>query len=311
MAAESRAVIFAALAGNTAIALTKFAAAAITGSSAMLAEGIHSVVDTGNQGLMLFGLHRAQRPPDERFPFGYGKEVYFWSFVVAILVFAVGAGVSLFEGVRAVLHPHPVEDPTVNYIVLVLAAVFEGSAWWFAVRGFRRAKGRLGYVEAVVRAKDPTVFVVLFEDSAALLGLAVAFAGVFGAESTGAWWLDGAASIVISAILGATAIWLAVETKGLLIGEAARPSVVRGIREKVGAHGCVAGINEVLTMHVGPEFVLATVSVTFAPEASAAEVQRAVADIDREIRATWPIVRRVYIEGEAPHAAQAHGPETA
>jgi len=134
---------------------------------------------------------------------------------------------------------------------------------------------------------------------------------VFGAESTGAWWLDGAASIVISAILGATAIWLAVETKGLLIGEAARPSVVRGIREKVGAHGCVAGINEVLTMHVGPEFVLATVSVTFAPEASAAEVQRAVADIDREIRATWPIVRRVYIEGEAPHAAQAHGPETA
>jgi len=298
MAGDSKVVIYAALIGNALIAVTKFAAAAITGSSAMLAEGIHSVVDTGNQGLLLHGLRRARRPPDARFPFGHGKEVYFWSFVVAILIFAVGAGISLYEGIHAVLDPHPVTNPVVNYVVLALAIVFEGGAWWFAFRGFRRVKGRLGYVEAVVRSKDPTIFVVLFEDSAALLGLLVALAGIAMAQATGAWWLDGAASIVIGCILAATAIWLAVETKGLLIGEAATPAVIRGIRERIAGHDPVQGVNEILTMHMGPEFVLVNASVTFAPGARADQVAAAVAAIDRDLKRTWPEIRRVFIEGE-------------
>ena len=298
MAGDSRVVIYAALIGNTLIAVTKFVASAITGSSAMLAEGIHSVVDTGNQGLLLLGLHRARRPPDARFPFGHGKEVYFWSFVVAIMIFAVGSGISLYEGIHAVLDPHPVTNAAVNYVVLGLAIVFEGVAWWFALRGFRRAKGRLGYVEAVVRSKDPTIFVVLFEDSAALLGLLVALGGIAAAQATGAWWLDGAASIVIGCILGATAIWLAVETKGLLIGEAASPAVIRGIRERIAGHDCIDAVNEVLTMHMGPEFVLVNASVKFAPGARAERIAAAVAAIDRDLKSAWPEVRRVFIEGE-------------
>lgn len=299
MAGDSRTVIVAALLGNAAIALTKFAAAVYTGSSAMLAEGVHSAVDTGNQWLLLLGLRRARRPADERFPFGHGKEVYFWSFVVAILIFGVGAGISMYEGIHAVRDPHPVSSPLVNYVVLVLAMVFEGVAWWFAFRAFRRARGDLGYLEAVTRTKDPTIFVVLFEDSAALLGLVVAFAGIAAAQATGAWWLDGATSIVIGCILAATAAWLAIETKGLLIGEAARPAVVRDIRARIGAHDAVRRVHEVLTMHVGPDFVLVNVGVEFRPDAPAADIAAAVAAIDRDIKARWPEVRRVFIEGEA------------
>lgn len=308
MAGDSKVVIYAALIGNTLIAITKFAAAAITGSSAMLAEGVHSVVDSGNQGLLLLGLHRAKRPPDARFPFGHGKEVYFWCFIVAILIFAVGAGISLYEGIHAVLDPHPVTRPLVNYVVLALAIVFEGVAWAFAFRAFRRAKGRLGYVEAVVRSKDPTLFVVLFEDSAALLGLLVALAGIAGAQATGAWWLDGAASIVIGCILAVTAVWLAVETKGLLIGEAASPAVIQGIRERISAHDSVQAVNEVLTMHMGPQFILVNASVAFSPGAHAEQIATAVAAIDRDLKQTWPEVRRVYIEGEALAGAAGSAP---
>ncbi|MDZ7748503.1 MAG: cation diffusion facilitator family transporter [Halofilum sp. (in: g-proteobacteria)] len=304
MASDSKVVIHAALVGNALIAVTKFIAAAITGSSAMLAEGIHSVVDTGNQVLLLFGLRRAKRPPDARFPFGHGKEIYFWSFVVAILIFAVGAGISLYEGIHAVLDPHPVTNPAINYVVLGLAIVFEGAAWWFAWRGFRAAKGSLGYVEAVVRSKDPTLFVVLFEDSAALLGLVVALAGIATAQATGAWWLDGAASMVIGCILAATAVWLAVETKGLLIGEAASPAVIRDLRERIAAHDCVRAVNEVLTLHMGPEYILVNASVTFDPGARAERVAAAVAAIDHDLRTSWPEVRRVFIEGEGRQGSE-------
>lgn len=298
MAGDSKRVIYAALAGNALIAVTKFIASAITGSSAMLAEGIHSVVDTGNQALLLLGLRRAQRPADARFPFGHGKEVYFWAFVVAILIFAVGAGISLYEGIHAVLDPHPVTNVAVNYVVLGLAIAFEGTAWWFALRGFRQAKGGLGYVQAVARSKDPTIFVVLFEDSAALLGLFVALAAITGAHITGAWWLDGAASIVIGCILAATAIWLAVETKGLLIGEAASPAVIRDLRGRIAAHDCVRAVNEVLTLHMGPDYILVNASVTFQPNAPAERIAAAVAAIEHDLRTTWPEVRRVFIEGE-------------
>ena len=200
MASSSKKVIYAALIGNALIAITKFGASVFTGSSAMLAEGIHSLVDTGNQGLLLYGLHKAKKPADEKFPFGHGKEVYFWSFVVAILIFALGAGISLYEGVVHVLDPEPVTNPLINYVVLGLALIFEGGAWFFAFKEFSRTKGKWSYVQAVQRGKDPTIFMVLFEDSAAVLGLIVAFLGIWLGQLTGIAYLDGLATVIIGLI---------------------------------------------------------------------------------------------------------------
>lgn len=299
MASASTKVIVAALIGNSLIAITKFVAAAYTGSSAMLSEGVHSVVDTGNQVLLLFGLKQSRKPPDDDFPFGHGKEVYFWSFVVAILIFAVGAGISLYEGIIRVIHPHPVENVHINYIVLGLAMFFEGGAWFFAFKAFGSVKGKRGYIEAVQRGKDPTFFVVLFEDSAAMLGLIVALIGVWLGEATGNPIFDGIASIFIGLILGATAWWLAYETKGLLIGERANREVVNGIRRIVRAQAAVNHVNEVLTMHMGPEFILVNVSVDFADDIHTGQVEEAAAEMDREIKKKFPNVKRVFIEAEA------------
>ena len=197
MASGSKKVVYAALAGNALISVTKFFAASVTGSSAMFSEGIHSLVDTGNQGLLLFGMHRANRPADAKHPFGYASEIYFWAFVVAILIFAVGAGVSIYEGVQKVIDPHEISDPMINYIVLALAMVFEGAAWWVAYKEFASTKGKRGIFKAVRDSKDPTVFTVLFEDTAAIFGLIVAFAGIYFSQKLGLPWLDGAASITI------------------------------------------------------------------------------------------------------------------
>lgn len=307
MAAGSKKVIFAALIGNALIAITKFIAAGITGSAAMLAEGVHSVVDTGNQCLLLLGLRRAKRLPDERHPFGYGKEIYFWSFVVAILLFSLGSGISIYEGVSHILHPAPLHDPTVNYIVLAFALVFEGGALFYALREFNRARGPLSVIEAVKRGKDPNLFVVLFEDSAAMLGLLVAGAGVFIGHMTENPFFDGAASVVIGVILALTAVWLAIETKGLLIGEAARKPVIKGIRETVSASPITQGVNEVLTLHMGPEYVLANISIVFRDDATAQEIQSEIAKLDKQIKADWPDVKRVFIEGEARLKGQTGG----
>jgi cation diffusion facilitator family transporter len=298
MAASSKKVIIAALIGNGLIAITKFAAAAITRSSAMLSEGIHSLVDTGNQILLLYGMKRSKKPADSEFPFGHGKELYFWSFVVAILIFAVGAGVSMYEGVQHILHPKPIQSPHINYIVLGLAMLFEGAAWVFAWRAFNKHRGDKGALEAVREGKDPTMFVVLFEDSAALLGLVVAFLGIMLADTTGILYFDGAASIVIGLILGATALWLAYETKGLLIGESAEPEVVACVRDLAASHPQIEHVNEVLTMHMGPEDILVNLSVDFIDAATAAEVESAVASIERELKAKRPRVKRVFIEVE-------------
>lgn len=307
MAGTSKKVIYAALVGNSLVALTKFVAAAFTGSSAMLSEGIHSVVDTGNQGLLLLGLHRAKRPADERFPFGHGKEVYFWSFVVALLIFAVGAGVSIYGGIHQLLNPSPITDPYVNYIVLGLALVFEGAALYFALTEFSRAKGKWGYVEAVKKGKDPTTFVVLFEDSAAMLGLLVAFGGILLSELTGNLIYDGLASILIGLILGGTAIWLAYETKGLLIGESANVDVVDSIRDILTGYPQVEHVNQVLTMHMGPQFILVNLSVDFADEVSASDLEGCIAKLDTQIKAAWPRVKKVFIEAEARRAKLAEG----
>jgi cation diffusion facilitator family transporter len=298
MASGSRTVIFAALIGNALISITKFAAASITGSSAMLSEGIHSLVDTGNQVLLLHGLKRAAKPADADFPFGYGKEIYFWSFIVAILIFALGGGISIYEGIHHVQHPEPISNPMVNYIVLGLALVFEGVAWYFAFREFSRVKGRWGYLEAIQRAKDPSIFVVLFEDSAAMLGLVVAFFGVLLSQTSGILIFDGIASVIIGLILIGTSIWLAYETKGLLIGESANHSVIQGIRDTLQAKSNIDHVNEILTMHMGPDFILANISVDFSDAISARDVEIDIAAIDNSIKQKYPQIKRVFIEAE-------------
>ena len=297
---ESRIIIYAALVGNLLIAATKFAAAVMTGSSAMLSEGVHSLVDTGNQGLLLLGLRRGARPADKDHPYGYGKEVYFWSFVVAILIFAVGAGVSLVEGIRHILHPKHLESVHISYIVLGLSFVFEGTAWSMALRAFRRTKGRLGYLEAIRRSKDPTTFVVLFEDTAALLGILVAFAGIFLGQVTGWLWLDGAASVVIGIILAMTAWLLATETKDLLIGESASPELEASVRSLASARSEVVGVNRVLTLHMGPENVVLNLGLDFHDHLSAADVERTTAELAAAIRARQPLVREVFIQAREP-----------
>mgnify|MGYP000477434370 CR=1 FL=1 len=298
MAMGSKKVIFAALIGNALIAITKFFAAFMTGSSAMLSEGIHSLVDTGNQILLLHGIKQSGKPADEHFPFGHGKEIYFWSFIVAILIFALGGGISIYEGIQHLLHPSEMKNPMINYIVLGLAMLFEGAAWGFALREFSRSKGKWGYIEAVQRAKDPSIFVVLFEDSAAMLGLLVAFAGVALTQYTGFMYFDGIASILIGCILIGTAIWLAYETKSLLIGESANIHVVKGIRGILQSSPVIKQVNEVLTMHMGPDYILANLSVDFKSSITADEVERSIAALDQQIKQQYPLVKRIFIEAE-------------
>ncbi len=299
MASSRKLVIYAALVGNTLIAIMKFIAAFITGSSAMFSEGIHSVVDTGNQILLLYGLKQAKKPADDRFPFGHGKEIYFWSFVVAIMIFAVGAGISIYEGIHRLLNPSPLENIMVNYIVLILAMIFEGAAWFFALKEFKQTKGKWGYIEAVQRAKDPSVFVVLFEDSAAMLGLLVALIATILTQITGNLYFDGIASIIIGFILAGTALWLAFETKSLLIGESANIHVVNGIKKIIRTYDKIEHVNEVLTIHMGPEFILVNISVEFRDKATATEIEDTVSQLDAEIKNEFENVKRIFIEGEA------------
>ncbi len=295
----SKKVIYAALAGNTLIAITKFVAAGITGSSAMLSEGIHSLVDTGNQGLLLHGLARSKKPADTQHPFGYGMELYFWAFVVAILIFAVGAGISIYEGIEKILHPEPVTSPYINYIVLGLAMAFEAGAWWIALREFRMSKGQYTYIQAVRRSKDPAVFTVLFEDTAAMMGLIVAFVGILVGQLTGAPWLDGAASVVIGLILATTAFLLAYESKGLLVGEAAFPETEKSIRDLTLAEPAIDRVNELLTMHMGPDDILVTMSLDFSDKLSAGDVEVSISRLETAIKAKHPFVKRIFIEAQS------------
>lgn len=302
---SSKIVIYAALAGNLLIAVTKFVASSITGSSAMLSEAIHSLVDTGNQGLLLWGIRRSRRPADTAHPFGYGMELYFWTFVVAILVFAVGAGVSLYEGIHKLQATEPIHNPVVNYVVLGLAMIFEGIAWFIALRTFNRQRGTRGLVQAIRRSKDPTVFTVLFEDSAAMLGLIFALAGVAASQYTGNVVFDAIASIGIGLILAVTAALLAYESKGLLIGEAASASVVREIRDIINRNNEVLSINEILTMHFGPQDILLTLSLDFVDGISAGRVEDVISVLEREIKDKHPEITRVFIEAQSIRGHQA------
>ncbi len=298
-ASGSKKVVYAALAGNSLIAATKFAAASYTGSSAMFSEAVHSLVDTGNQALLLFGMHRAARPADKAHPFGYGKEVYFWAFVVAILIFALGAGVSFYEGIAKLRNPHPITDVYINYLVLAVAMLFEGGAWLVALREFRAIKGQGGYLSAIRDSKDPTIFTVLFEDSAAMLGLVIAFTSIAIGQWTGQPIFDAMASIGIGAVLAVTAAFLAYECKGLLIGEAASPAVVAGITEIATACEGTLRINEIRTLHFGPEDVLVTLSLDFADSLGSVEVEAEISAMEQRIKERFSEVSRVFIEAQS------------
>ncbi len=299
MASGSKKVIYAALIGNSLIAICKFTAAAFTGSSAMLSEGVHSLVDTGNQVLMLHGLSRAKKAPDVKHPFGYGMELYFWAFVVAILIFALGSGISLYEGIKHVLQPELIKDPTWNYVVLGLAMIFEGWAWWVAYKEFKRTKGEASFWYSIRKSKDPTIFTVLLEDTAAMLGLIAAFVGIYLSQLLGIPELDGMASIVIAIILGAVAVFLAIECKGLLIGESAQTGVTAGIQKIVSNDPQIAAVNELLTMHMGPNDILVNVSLDFADELSSSQVESAISSFETKIKDQFPNVKRVFIEAQS------------
>jgi cation diffusion facilitator family transporter len=297
-APATKVVVYAALAGNGAVAVVKFIAFLWTGSSAMLSEAIHSSVDTADQALMLYGLKRAQRAPDSDHPLGYGRELYFWSFTVALLIFTLGAGLTIYEGVQHVMAPEPISDVMVSYIVYGCAAIFEGISWSFAFREFRKAKGELGYFEAVRKSKDPPTFIVLFEDSAALAGLAIAAGGTFLAEQFALPVLDGVASIGIGLVLGVTALVLTRESKGLLIGEPASPdlrdAVMRTARETDG----VERAQIVFSVHMAPEQVVVALSLEFRDDMMADEIEATVDQLESRIQERHPDVIAIFVKPE-------------
>jgi cation diffusion facilitator family transporter len=295
---ESGIVLYAALAANLGIAVAKFIAAAITGSSSMMSEGFHSVVDSGNQVLLLYGQHRSEQAPDHQHPFGYGRELYFWSFVVAILIFAIGAGVSAFEGYRHIIAPEELSDPAINYIVLAVSAALEGTSWALAVKEFARSKGDMNWWQAVRHSKDPPNFIVLFEDSAALAGLVVAGIGVWASHYFVMPWLDGLASIGIAVILAGVAVLLARESKGLLIGERADEEVIAKVHDVVDGHPAVSSVNHVRTIHTGPDQVFAAISVDFHDDVTMGDAETLIEEIEDRLREALPQLSSIYIRPE-------------
>jgi cation diffusion facilitator family transporter len=299
--AKSRVSIYAAIAANVAIAVTKFVVAGITGSSAMLSEGIHSAVDTFNGVLLLVGLKLSQRPATPEHPFGHGKELYFWSLIVAVLIFGVGGGLSFYEGVQHVLHPEPMREPMWNYVVLGAAAVFEGASFAIALRQFLAQKGDTPFWEALHRSKDPTTYTVLAEDAAALVGLVVAAVGIAASHHFDKPELDGVASLVIGLLLAGVAVALVRESRGLLIGEGIRPETARAIRRLALEQPKVREVGRILSMYIGPDDVLVTMDLDFEDGTEAADAAAAIAAIERQVRDRYPMIKRLFIEaGTAP-----------
>jgi cation diffusion facilitator family transporter len=289
-----------AFAANLGIAVAKFVAAAITGSSAMLTEGVHSVVDSTNQLLLVWGRRAAKRPGDELHPFGYGRELYFWSFIVAVMVFALGAGVSIYEGIIHIAKPEPAVSPLIAYGVLAIAFLLEGISTLEAFKEFRESKGKLGWVVAVRSSKDPPGFIVLLENGGAMAGIIVAAMGLAISQATGDPRFDGMASIVIGIILGLIAFFLAYESKALLIGEAADPELVNSLRALVAARAGVTAVGEVLTVHSAPDQITAMLSVDFEDGISARDVEILVCEIEEQAAIHFPDVRRLYIRPRSP-----------
>lgn len=300
---ESTRVVNAALVGNLLVTVTKVAAALVTGSSAMRSEAVHSAVDTGNELLLLYGMRKAARPPDADHPFGHGREIYFWSFIVALLFFALGAVVSVYQGLQHLRDPVEINRPVVNYVVLGLALLFEGGSWRVAFKHFRATKGEMGYFEAVRRSKDPTTFTVLAEDTGAVIGILIALAGTVAAQVFARPELDGMASIGIGILLGLIAVVLARETKGLLIGEPAHSGLVASICTMARAEPGIQRSNGLFTVHMGPQQVVAALSVDFKDDLTAVEVERIVAALEDRVRKAHPEVVSLLIKPQKPERA--------
>ena len=284
-----------ALVANLGIAVSKFFAAWMTGSSAMLTEGVHSVVDSTNQLLLMWGRRAAKKPPDRYHPFGYGRELYFWSFVVAVLVFALGAGVSVYEGIIHIAEPEEAISPIIAYVVLLVAFLLEGWSTLEAFQDFKKAKGDLDWFQAVRRSKDPPAFIVLLENGAAMAGIIAAAVGLMLSQLTGDPFYDGAASVVIGIILALTAFVLAFESKGLLIGEAADPALVKSLHDLACSQPGVVGVGDVLTVHSSPDQITVMMNVDFRDDMLAGEVERIVCHVEEEARERWPAVRRLFV----------------
>ena len=292
----STATVYAALAGNALVAVTKFVAAALSGSASMLSEAVHSVVDTFNELLLLYGLRRAARPADAAHPFGHGREIYFWSFVVAVLLFALGACASVVQGIARIRAPTLIENAAVNYVVLALSALFEGASWYVSLRAFREAKGELGYWEGFRLSKDPPTFIVLFEDTAALVGIAVAALATFASDTLGMPVVDGVASVVIGGVLAVTAGLLARESKELLIGERADARITAPIEALVTGEPGIAGASEILAIQVGPTQVVVAVSVEFDAELRTREIEATVGRLEARMRSSVPEVVALFVK---------------
>ena len=299
MSGSAKKTIYAAMAANFAIAVTKFIAASFTGSSAMLSEGIHSVVDTGNELLLLLGLRLSQKPADDSHPFGYGQELYFWTLIVALFIFSIGGGMSVYEGIDHIRHPEPLTDPRWNYVVLGLAVIFEGYSWNIALQQFLASKKEDSLWTAIRASKDPIVFTVLFEDTAALVGLLVAFIGVFSGHLLGNVYLDGVASIVIGVILCGVAILLASESKGLLIGEGATAETVASIREITNSDPAVDKVVKVLTLHFGPQEILLNLEIKFVQDLATEELAIAVERLENSISSQHSEIQNIFIEAKS------------
>ena len=302
MASGSRKVVYAGIIGNLLVAATKFAAAFFTHSSAMLSEAVHSLVDTGDQVLMLYGLRKSERAPDSSHPFGYGRELYFWSFVVAVLIFAIGAGVSVYEGIQHILHPEPLRDPWINYLVLGIAAAIEFGSWTVAMKEFRLHKRDMGYFEAAENTKDPSTLTLLLEDSAALVGIGFAAIGTAATQLTGNPVYDGAASIAIGVLLAFVSIFLARETKRLLIGEPADRRLVEDLKAAAAAQPGIEHVNGVATIHVGPRQVVVAMSLEFADSLNATDIERVVEELENGICASYKLVSMLLVKPQSRQA---------
>ncbi len=296
--------VWAALAGNLLVATAKFIAAALTGSAAMLSEAVHSLVDTINELLLLYGIARSSRPADRQHPLGYARELYFWSFVVALLIFSVGAGVSAYQGIQRLLQPQAITRPLVIYLVLAASLLFEGGSWLVGARAFRQSKRNLGWWQAFRQSKDPPAFIVVFEDSAALLGILVAGAGTTAAILTADSRWDGIASLLIAAILVGVAALLAQESKALLIGERADP-VLSDAVIRIAAHmPGVCNANSIATVHLAPNSIVVYLSLDFFDYMRAPDIERAVVDLEKQIRETHPEVSAVFVKPQSSQFAQ-------
>ncbi|MDD2471998.1 MAG: cation diffusion facilitator family transporter [Dehalococcoidales bacterium] len=309
---ESKVAVIAAIIGNTVIAAIKFVAAAITGSSAMISEGIHSLVDSGNGGLILLGLNRAKKPADQTHPFGYGKELYFWTLVVSVSIFGIGGGLSLYEGISHIRHVAPeavLSNPTVNYIVLGLAMLIEGWSFSVALKQFNAARGKTGAWQYIKGAKDPSVFTVVLEDSAAMLGLIFALAGVFFGHLLKNPYLDGAASVAIGLLLMSVAFVLAFESKSLLLGEGVDDNMLADIKNKVESQPAVEEAGKILTMYIGPHSLLVNLDVCFKKGTTDTQIHDSVKNIEQSIRSSYPECTRIYIEAQALNPENRQGCE--